>query len=159
MAAEGSFGLNPPDLLQFSGNWDEYEAQLNALFLEQLARGGVEFHGLPVRCRRHPENDGKWAAFWHLIQEGPVEEERLPCLRRCERLRWIRWVVEQGSAHPSIDEWSNERKGERNTLLWFNEEYLVVLTARSQYWLLKSAYCTDRSGRIRQLRRERDANS
>ena len=49
------------------------------------------------------------------------------------------------------------RGTEVNTLLWFREEYLVVLAQRQGYWLLRTAYCTDKSGRIKQLRKERDA--
>jgi len=33
----------------------------------------------------------------------------------------------------------------------------VILGQRSGYWLLRSAYCTEKSGRIAQLRKERDA--
>jgi hypothetical protein len=46
---------------------------------------------------------------------------------------------------------------EVNTLLWFREEYLVVLGQRRGYWLLRTAYCTDKSRRIAQLKKERDA--
>ena len=86
-----------------------------------------------------------------------MEDDRTPDLRRCERIRWVRWVIENGDAHPEIDEWQNTRKNEVNTLLWFREEYLVVLAQRQDYWLLRTAYCTEKSGRIRQLRKERDA--
>ena len=55
-----------------------------------------------------------------------------------------------------MDEWQNRRGTEVNTLLWFREEYLVVLARRQDYWLLKTAYCTEKSGRVRQLQRERD---
>ena len=60
--------------------------------------------------------------------------------------------------HCCINEWQNERGTEKNTLLWYREEYLVVLAERCGYWLLKTAYCTEQSGRIGQLRKERDAN-
>ena len=55
------------------------------------------------------------------------------------------------------------RGTEISTLLWYREEYLVVLSQRRSeeqnraYWLLKTAYCTDKSGRVTQLQRERDA--
>lgn len=60
--------------------------------------------------------------------------------------------------HAEIDMWQNTRGSEINTLLWFREEYLVVLGQRQDYWLLRTAYCTDKSGRIAQLRKERDAH-
>jgi hypothetical protein len=91
------------------------------------------------------------------VQEGRVEDDRLPDLRRCERIRWVRWVIENAGAHAEIDIWQNTRGTEVNTLLWFREEYLVVLGQRQGYWLLRTAYCTEKSGRIAQLRKERDA--
>ena len=69
----------------------------------------------------------------------------------------MRWVIENAATHPEIDERQNMRGTEVNTLLWYREEYLVVLAQRQDYWLLRTAYCTEKSGRIRQLRKERDA--
>lgn len=149
----------PPALLPFAaygGDWPAYEAALYQIFTEQLARGKLVFRGWKVSCRRLPEALGKWASFWHLIQEGKVEEDRLPDLRRCERLAWIAYVIENWSTDNSIDAWENQRGSEVNVLLWYQEEYLVILARRDGYWLLKSAYCTEKSHRIASLRRERD---
>lgn len=152
--------LPPPDLVPFDafgGDWRAYEAELHRIFMAEIARGGLLFRGWPVNCRRVPETSGRWASFWHLVQEGRAEDDRTPDLRRCERIRWVCWVLQNAAGHPEIDEWQNKRRAETNTLLWYREEYLVVLARRRNYWLLKTAYCTERSGRIAQLRRERDA--
>jgi hypothetical protein len=152
--------MNPPDLVlfnDFGGDWDAYETELHRIFLAQIAGAALQFRSLPVRCRRHPETGGRWASFWHLVQEGRIEDDRTPDLRRCERIQWVRWVIENAPTHSEIDAWQNTRGTEVNVLLWYREEYLVVLTRRNGYWLLKTAYCTERSGRIRQLRKERDA--
>ena len=66
-------------------------------------------------------------------------------------------MIMNRAEHPEIQEWMNERGAEVNRLLWYQEEYLVVLGRRRDCWLLKTAYCTEKSGRIRQLRQERDA--
>ena len=160
MASVGDGRNAPPPLLPlgaFGGDWSAWEAALYRVFREEIAGGDLRFRGLPVRCRRMPETAGRWAAFWHLVQEGRAEEDRTPDLRRCERIRWVRWVIENAATHPAIDEWQNRRRTERNTLLWYREEYLVVMAQRRDYLLLKTAYCTERSGRIAGLRRERDA--
>ena len=152
--------MTPPELLPldaFGGSWSDYEDALYRIFSREIARGCLRFRGTAVRCRRIPETRGRWAAFWHLIQQGSVEDDRIPDLRRCERIRWVRWMIENDGGHPDIDAWENLRGTEVNALLWYREEYLVVMARRKDYWLLKTAYCTDRSGRIRQLRRERDA--
>ena len=69
----------------------------------------------------------------------------------------MRWVIENAVAHAEINVWQNTRGTQVNTLLSFREEYLVVLGKRQGYWLLRTAYCTEKSGRIAQLRKERDA--
>ena len=152
--------MNPPDLVLFTafgGDWAAYETELHRIFIAELANGGVHYDRLRVGCRRHPEAAGKWASFWHLVQEGRVEDDRTPDLRRCERVRWVRWMIENAATHAEIDAWENTRGTEVNRLLWFREEYLVVLGQRQGYWLLRTAYCTDKRGRIAQLRKERDA--
>ncbi len=150
----------PPDLITlaaFNGDWAAYEDALHEVFINEIARGGLIFDGLGVSCRRIPESGNRWASFWHLIQEGRIEDDRTPDLRRCERIRWVRWVILNAGAEPAIDVWRNQRKSESSILLWYREEYLVVLSARQGYHLLKTAYCTEQSRRIEQLRRERDA--
>lgn len=149
--------MNPPDLKHFGGDWVAYEADIYSIFVAELANGALQYEGLRVGCRRHPETEGKWASFWHLVQEGRVEEERLPDLRRCERIRWVRWVIENAQAHADIDVWQNKRGSEVNALLWYREEYIVILGERRGYWLLRTAYCTDQNGRVAKLRKERDA--
>ncbi|GAK33174.1 hypothetical protein JCM17846_19610 [Iodidimonas nitroreducens] len=148
--------MTPPDLIMFGGEWAVYEAELYRIFKEEIAGGSLMFCHSPVKCRRLPEAAGRWASFWHLVQEGRVEDDRTPDLRRCERIRWVRWVIENAADHSEIDIWQNTRNGRVSRLLWFREEYLVVLAERTGYWLLLTAYCTDKSGRIKQLRKERD---
>ncbi len=148
--------MSVPALLPFEGDWEAYEAQLYAIFMEEIAQGGLAFRGDRVSCRRLPETEGKWAAFWHLIQQGKVEDDRLPDLRRCERLRWVKYVIESWNTDGDIQWWENKRGSETNILLWYREEYLVIITRRNGYWLLKSAYETSQSHRVRTLRSERD---
>lgn len=157
--------MNPPELLrldddEFDGNWVDYERELYRIFETEVKDGNLQYRGLPVKCRRDPETQGKWASFWHLIQRGPVEDDRLPDLRRCERIRWIRWVIENADNHTEIDVWRNKRPHGANMLLWFREEYLVVLGKRKDNWLLRTAYFTEHSGRfkrgVERLRKERD---
>lgn len=147
--------MTPPELVPFNGKWDAYEDELHRIFKTEITNH-LFFCGVRVGCRRHPETAGRWASFWHLVQEGPIEDQRTPDLRRCERIRWVRWVIENARTHAEIDEWKNKRGSEVNTLLWYRKEYLVVLAQRQDYFLLKTAYCTEKNGRITQLARERD---
>lgn len=145
-----------PEMLPFNGEWKTYEDELYAIFISEIAQGELAFRGDRVACRRLPETAGRWSAFWHLVQAGPIEDDRLPDLRRCERLRWVRYVIETWNTNPDIEWWENTRKSEINVLLWLREEYLVILAKRDGYWLLKSAYETTQQNRIRSLKAERD---
>lgn len=84
-----------------------------------------------------------------------MEDERTPDLRRCERIPWIRAIIE--NAHnPSVQIWSNANRGDRRTSIWFDEEYLIVLGHRKGYWQLITAFPTNRDHTVRKLRTERD---
>lgn len=149
----------PPALILFNeygGEWRAYEDALYLVFTQQISRG-LTFRGDEVSCRRIPETDQRWAAFWHLIQEGKVEDDRTPDIRRCERLAWIPWVIANwNDPAAEIQWWENRRGNQTNVLLWYREEYLVILARRNGYWLLKSAYQTEKAHRVRSLREERD---
>ena len=123
----------------------------------------LEHHGKWVRCRRDPIYDGKYAGFWHCVSEGSDEANRTPDLRRCERIGWVRAVIVNADSASEIDSWENQRQGEPRNLLWFREEYLVVLAQRTrkhdgfQYLQLITAYHTPEKSRRKKLRTERDS--
>lgn len=149
-------------LSEAGGDWAAYLESVHAVFQRDFVASQPRFQGKWVRYRRDPIYDGKEAGFWHCISEGASEEERIPDLRRCERMAWIRAVIENGT-ESDVDVWENERHGNRGTLLWFREEYLIVLGNRIrsrdgfEYYQLVTAYCTPEEHRKRKLRVERDA--
>jgi len=110
-----------------------------------------------VALKRHPIEKGKEATFWHLISEGKSEKDRLPDLRRCERIRWPRPIIEHYN-QPAIKFWLNERRGEKRICLWFEEEeYLVVLAKRHGYVILWTAYLVTKTHMKLKLRKEHEA--
>ncbi|MFV0298845.1 MAG: hypothetical protein ACK5JT_22310 [Hyphomicrobiaceae bacterium] len=149
-----------PNLMPFNdygGDWGAYELALYQVFERDIIHHDLQFQGLRVNARRLPEHARKWACFWHLISEGRLEDERTPDLRRCERLPLVRWIVENAASHTDIDMWEQVRGHQRNWLLWHEEYQLVVLEQRNDYYLLKTAFCTEQNHRVRKFRRERDA--
>ena len=110
-----------------------------------------------VRCRRDPMEGGKEAGFWHCIAGG--EHGADPEIRRMERIRWVRRVIEHAD-DPLVDVWMARRGTDRHWCLWFREEYIVVLAERTGkkggYWQLVTAYDTPQEHRKRKLRKERD---
>ncbi len=153
---------DPPDWLPplvtldaFDGDWKRYVNAVFAIFHRDFIASKPQFQGKWVGCRQDPIYDGKEAGFWHCVSEGSDEDERLPDLRRCERIGWIRPVIEN-VGHSTIDVWVSRKGREPRPHLWLGETYLVVLGDRGRYFQLITAHHTDRPHTIRRLRRERD---
>ena len=144
-----------PEFLEFAGTWDTFVDKVYERFLDDLVRQQSLFLGQRVGVRRHPESWGKGHGFWHCVSEGGLEDERVPDLERCRRIGWIRAVIENADG-PDVECWTNARGREMCHLLWYREEYLVVLAARNDFFLLKTAYLTDRPHTKRKLRAEAD---
>jgi hypothetical protein len=89
---------------------------------------------------RHPLFQDKEVTFWHITSEGEEEDKRTPDIRRCERIRWPRSIIEH-FFEDNIRCWHNKRGHDRRIVLWFFEEdYVVVLADRKKYVLLWTAY-------------------
>lgn len=96
-----------------------------------------------------------------MISEGSIENERLPDLRRCERIRWSRPIIEHTDLL-EIKVWQNtRRRGEIRILIWFEKvDYLIVLakrkpkTTKNEYILLCTAYPVTRIHTKRKLKKE-----
>ncbi|MBM4288134.1 MAG: hypothetical protein FJ135_08310 [Deltaproteobacteria bacterium] len=143
-----------PPLFKFKGDFAAYLEAIYELFKADFVDTKPTFRGRTLRLKRHPMSEGKEATFWHFIQEGPVEPDRLPDLKRCERIRWPRPIIDN-SEDASLKVWPNTRKGETRILLWLEEEeYLVVLAERKGYLLPWTAYMVDKPHRKRKLLKE-----
>jgi hypothetical protein len=152
-------GWLPPLVLfsDYGGNWERYVEVLYEYFRQDFIDDTPSFRGARLALKRHPMEQGKEATFWHLISEGSNEEERLPDLRRCERIRWPRPIIEHAD-ESGIKVWENERKSETRICIWFEViEYLVVLAVRKDYILLWTAFPVTRSHRKRKLQKEYEA--
>jgi hypothetical protein len=97
---------------------------------------------------------GKEATFWHIISEGEVESERLPDLRRCERIRWPRAIIDT-SNFGFVKCWKTNRKGDERIALALEDfSYVVVLADRGEFVLLWTAYYVEQEHRRQKLRKE-----
>ncbi|MGA2322780.1 MAG: hypothetical protein ABSG22_02925 [Sedimentisphaerales bacterium] len=146
-----------PDLLlfdAFSGDWQRYEDAVFAQFYSDFIESRPTFLNEPVYITKNPLKKGKERGFWHCIQQGPIEEERTADLRRCERIGWIKSVIEH-AADPIIKKWPKQKGSKHRYLLWVEEaDYLVVIEKRPRCWLLCTAYCTNYVHTRRKLRAE-----
>lgn len=146
-----------PDLISLAdcgSDWSVYEDELYRIYMEDVVRAGHRFRGRRVSCQFRPEVNGKGFAFWHLITEGDAEEERMPDLRRCERIRFVGWILRNAETDDRIRWWRNRRGKRVHVVLWlWEQDFAVVLAERENYYLLKTAYVVA-SNRARSFERE-----
>jgi hypothetical protein len=127
-------------LQEYSGDWIKYIEAVYNHFKADFIVSSPKFQNKRVGIMRDPLYQQKEFTFWHCTSEGDKEDERLPDIRRCERIRWPRPIIEH-SNDKLVRCWRNKRRSEKRILLWFYEDdYLVVLTERKQYVLLWTAY-------------------
>lgn len=146
----------PPLVLlnDYGGNWDAYLDAIYEWFKQDFINSKPMFQGRRLGLKRRPMTHGKEATFWHMIQEGNIEDDRTPDFRRCERIRWPRPVIEHND-DSAIRIWRNQRGNEVRVCLWFAQEnYLVILADRGDYILPWTAYLVEQPHRQRKLQRE-----
>lgn len=149
-----------PPLVLLSDHGGEWQAYLEALygwFTKDFIKSPPVFQGRRLGLKRHPLSQGKEATFWHMISEGMDEEERVPDLRRCERIRWPKPVIEHESS-PQVKYWVSLKKGEHRIHIWLKEQdYVVVLADRKGYLLPWTAFLVTRQHTREKLRKEYEA--
>lgn len=154
----------PPALLPFEGDWSSYEEAVYEAFLESFVRPDILFQGCTVSAPYRPESRGKHFSFWHVISEAPHpgnrnEEDRIPDIQRCERIRWIAWAIQQADAGgDGMSWWENRRGRDTHVVIWAEPwDFAVILGKRRDYYVLKTAYCNLRRSRLRAFEKERAA--
>lgn len=145
----------------YKGDWEKFLKDVYSIFERDFKKSKSIYEGLRIVFDSRIEN-GKEMAFWHLIQKEDYKaEDRVPDLRRCERIPWLKPIIEH--THESfVSLWENSRKKpkrQRQTriLLWLEElDYLVILGKRPKEIVLITAYCTDIESQRKKLIKERD---
>lgn len=146
-----------PDIISyddFNGNWDNFLESIYTIFHRDFVETKPIFRGTPLALKRYPMINNKEATFWHMISEGPTEQEKIPNIRRCERVPWAKPVVENCDCGV-MKIWRNRRKNEDRIIIWFEEkEFLVVLADRKTYKIFWTCYNVTEEHRKRKLNKE-----
>jgi hypothetical protein len=150
----------PPGLISLAscgGNWAKYCDTIYAEFRRDFVTARGQFLGKHVGISKRMI-EGKEAAFWHCISEGKIEEERVPDMRRCERIRWPRGLINAVGTDRVL--WWKERDGStcRGYVALPDFSYLVVMEEAATHFLLVTAYAIERSHAQKKLgKRHADA--
>ncbi|MFC0992100.1 hypothetical protein ACFGWD_09870 [Pasteurella multocida] len=138
-----------PELIlleDFSGNWENFFQTIYQIFERDFENAKPRFGKYQVNLKRHPTYNGKSATFWHMISEGKDETERTPDIRRCERIAWIKPMLENfcetKAENSSLILWWVEKRGNeaRYHLVLPDFSYLVVVAKRRNFVLPWTAF-------------------
>ncbi len=150
--------LPPLTLLEdCGGEWNRYVEKLYEYFKQDFVHHKPTFRGRRLALKRYPLSQGKEATFWHMTSEGKDEATRTPDLRRCERIRWPRPIIELADAK-GVKVWTSIRKNEARVHIWLeSEDYLVVLADRRGYLLPWTAFLVAQDHTRRKLQKDYEA--
>jgi hypothetical protein len=145
-----------PPLEPFDGDWDAYLDRIYAIFnADFIAAPPKTAFGKRFALKRLPIARGKEATFWHMIQEGKIEEERTPDFRRCERIRWPRCFIDQAE-NGELRTWRQVRNGSEQRIVVALKDfsYVLVLADRGDYILPWTAFWVQKMHQREVYRRE-----
>jgi len=137
--------LPPLVLLEnYNGNWTQYIEVVYAHFKQDFVDSKPLFRGIRMGLKRLPIEQGKEATFWHMTSEGKVEADRTPDLRRCERIRWPKPIVERVPCD-DLRVWAEQRRRENRIAIAPSDfSYILILAERqgrqSAYYIPWTAY-------------------
>jgi hypothetical protein len=127
-------------LEQYGRNWETYVEAVYRYLKNDFIDSRPDFDNKKVGLRREPLYRNKEFGFWHCTSEGETEAERTPDIRRCERIRWPRPIIEHFN-DKSVRCWRNKRGSDKRVVFWFyDENYVVILAERNSYYLLWTTY-------------------
>ncbi|WP_418222935.1 hypothetical protein [Clostridium isatidis] len=128
--------------------WKSYESKLYDIFVNDFIKSTPIYQNNKIAIRKHPIEMGKEEAFFHVTCQDYLKDgERVPDLRRCERIRWVRKFIENYNCKRNCEFCSGMKVWEKpykNTvrihILLEEERYMVVLEKREKYNLLITAF-------------------
>lgn len=148
----------PPLVLLNDHPANEYLDVVYKIFERDFEHSKPTFASYEVRLKRHPISKGKSATFWHMVSEGEIESERTPDIRRCERIGWIKPIMEKFSPNQPNNDivwWIEKRRNEERFHLALKDfSYLVVIASRGEYVLPWTAFYIEYEHQRRKLKKK-----
>lgn len=146
-----------PELIlldDYDGDWSAYIDDVYKAFHNNFIVSKPNYKGRPVAVRREPRDQGKEAGFWHATSQGQTEWERTPDIRRCERIKWIRRLIEC-TEKEKVRTWETIRGADRRIIISLPDfSYIVVLAIRKTYTIFVTAFFVEYENRRRKFKRE-----
>lgn len=141
-------------LSDYKGVFKDFFEAVYLIFVRDFVNSKPLYRGKVLRLKSHPFIDGKEYTFYHFTHDGIIEEERLPNIRRMERITWPRPMIDN-STDSDLKVWENKRGNKTRILVLHEKEsYLVILEKRKKYILPWTAYLVDYPNRKKRLLKE-----
>ena len=125
-------------LSNFNGIFTDYYEAVYEIFREDFVTNKPLFNGKKLALKTHPYVDHKEYTFYHSTHSGDIEKERIPDLRRMERIGWAKPTIENYSKW-KLKIWPQIRKGKNRICIWLelkdDLDYIVILEDRKKYVL------------------------
>ncbi len=139
-------GLKLPPLVKYSqfSSDDEFLDALYEYFKQDFVHTKPKYKGSELMLKRYPIRDDRESTFYHITTIGADEHSRSIDVKRAERLRWIKPIIE--SDDKTLLVWENQRKKEENILLFHEKEnFLIVIRKRKAGLLFWTSYYTSKN--------------
>lgn len=130
-------------LIELSGDPLEYIELLYTHFTRDFIDNRPQFEGEQV-LHDARDDGGKCACFVHITNKDDEDAgDRVIDLRRCERIAWIRPIIDNHTSNDVL-RWEEEKpKGNRIFLYLESERFLVILQKFKYGYMLVTAYYVD----------------
>lgn len=152
-----------PPLLKledYNGDWNSYNNELYKIFKNDFIENTMLFNKKPIQVRVNPKQNNYEHAFIHItcvtMNGAKNMNDRIPDLRRCERIAWNRKIIEN---YPCVFECENcykilyyeeyYKNTIRISLLFYNQNYKVVLEKRKNYYLFITGFYINYNHRLK----------
>lgn len=117
------------ELKEFDGNFYAYLEAVYDIFKNDFVKNKPVFKGKRLGLKKFSLIEGKEYTFYHMTHEGDIENNRLPDLRRMERIAWPRPMIDN-SSHSYLKVWRNVRRGKGGT-----RNRILILHEKKNIWL------------------------
>ena len=130
------------ELDSFDGDYFKYEDAVYLVYKQTFENHQFFFFCKPIKHKKYPIIKDKPGTFWHIISNGSDETNRIPDLRRYERIAWPAFILDYCKDNcKDILIWKNRRKGKPRIVLWCTKiDYVVILDERTDFCIFWTAY-------------------
>lgn len=147
-----------PNLIDFNDyrDFDLYTNYVYEIFHTDFVVNKPIFRGVRLGLKKYPLFQEKEYTFYHFTHAGDIENERIPDMRRMERIGYPKPIIDN-SENSDVKVWRNKRNNkERILILHERENYLVVLEDRGSFILPWTCYYIEYNNRKKKLIKEYD---